>query len=218
MPLKATTLDTQNFSLSGECPHCRSLSVFIAVAGVYGEESGEQGYNLHCAAMQCQGCRNFILGIAKSVKQSNPVKFVYVTHYPVGKPNDSVSVDIPQLIAEDFREALRCHWVSAYNATAEMCRRALEVSCIEFGAKPEDRIGDKIDWVHSKGLITTPLRDMARKIKLGGDRGAHPSPRKIEKEDADALIEFANEYFDHVYVMPAKMAKFDFSKRAITSK
>jgi hypothetical protein len=31
-------------------------------------------------------------------------------------------------------------------------------------------------------------------------------------QEADAVIEFTREYLDHVYVMPAKMAKFDFSR------
>lgn len=54
---------------------------------------------------------------------------------------------------------------------------------------------------------------MAHKIKLGGNRGAHPSDKKLTKDDADAVLEFSREYFQHVYVMPARMAKFDFDKR-----
>ena len=69
-----------------------------------------------------------------------------------------------------------------------------------------------IDWVHSQGKITTPLKDMAHKIRLGGDRGAHPSERIMDDKDADAVIEFAREYFDHVYVMPASMSKFEFTR------
>jgi hypothetical protein len=70
-----------------------------------------------------------------------------------------------------------------------------------------------IDWVHAQGKITTPLKDMAHKIKLGGNRAAHPSDRTLTEGDADAVIEFTGEYFYHVYVMPARMAKFDFDKK-----
>ena len=104
--------------------------------------------------------------------------------------------------------------MNAYNATVEMCRRAIEASCLQLGAKGNDSIEAQIDWVHSQGKITTPLKEMAHKIRLGGNRGAHPSQRIITENDADAIIEFTQEYFDHVYVMLAKMAKFDFSKRA----
>jgi hypothetical protein len=69
-----------------------------------------------------------------------------------------------------------------------------------------------IDRVHAQGKITTPLKDMAHKIKLGGNRGAHPSDKIISEADADAVIEFTREYFQHVYVMPARMSKFDFSR------
>src|SRR5207245_1589530 len=117
----------------------------------------------------------------------------------------TVANEIPDAIKPDFQEALRCRWVNAYNATVEMCRRALEASCIEQGATPDIVLSKMIDWVHAQGKITTPLKDMAHKIKLGGNRGAHPSDRTLTSEDADAVIEFTEEYFQHVYVMPARM-------------
>jgi hypothetical protein len=138
--------------------------------------------------------------------------WVYDVHYPLGKPRDTVAEEIPNEIKPDFKEALRCRWVDAYNATVEMCRRALESSCIQLGANPDLALAKMIDWVHAQGKITTPLKDMAHKIKLGGNRGAHPSDRTLSEEDADAVIEFTEEYFQHVYVMPARMAKFNFDK------
>ena len=162
--------------------------------------------------MECQGCRGYILGIVTRKHPSRGCR--YEAHYPLGKPDDSVSEDVPEDIRKDFREALRCRWVDAYNATLEMCRRALESSCIQLGATDSKLVTleKKIDWVQSQGKITTALRDMAHKIRLGGDRGAHPSEKIMESEHADAVIEFTKEYLDHVYVMPAKMAKFDFSR------
>jgi hypothetical protein len=218
--MKVTALDHQGrFSFNGVCPHpaCRRDSVFFPVTGAHSETIGntQRGQPIArlAAVMQCQGCRKFILAIVTHVQNHN--EYGYEEHYPLGSPNDSVSEDIPLDIRSDFREAMRCRWVDAYNATTEMCRRAIETSCIQLGAKPTDSIEAQIDWVHSQGKITTPLKDMAHKIRLGGNRGAHPSSRAITQEDADAVIEFTREYFDHVYVMPAKMAKFDFSKKAL---
>ena len=107
---------------------------------------------------------------------------------------------------------MRCRYIKAFNATVEMCRRALESSCIELGAKPDLVLNDMINWVHSQGKITTPLSEMAHKIKLGGNRAAHPSDRTLTEKDADAVLEFTREYFQHVYVMPAKMSQFNFDK------
>jgi hypothetical protein len=165
------------------------------------------------SAMQCQGCLEFILSIIVHNLSTGRLESD-VVYYPLGKPDDSVSEDVPEPMRSDFSESLRCRWVKAYNATVKMCHRALEASCIEQGADPEKlgTLQKMIDWVAGQGKITEPLRAMAHKIRLGGDRGAHPSSRIIDDKDADAVIEFTREYFDAIYVMPAKMDKFNFDK------
>lgn len=205
--------DGNRFSLTGKCPHCSHPSVFTMPRKTvpYGDTRTHDYYRRqHLFAMlECSGCYGFILGIIVMTSTT----WEYKAHYPVGKPSDDVSEDIPPEIAVDFKEALRCRWVDAYNATVEMCRRALESSCLEQKADPKlGTLQKMIDWIHSQGKITTPLRDMAHKIRLGGDRGAHPSERIMGEQDADAVLEFTREYFDHVYVMPKKMEKFDFSR------
>ena len=212
--MEATCLSTQNqFSLTGLCPYGKcGNSVFMLVTSVHQEPGSEPTPNfpILCAVLQCQGCRRFILGIV----QANPDKkyYKYLIHFPLGKPDDSISSDVPPAIASDFSEAIRCRSVNAYNATVEMCRRAIQSSCEQLGADKELKLESQIDWVQSEGKITAFLKDMAHKIRLGGNRGAHPSNRVITPEDADAVIEFTREYLDHIYIMPAKMAKFDFSK------
>jgi hypothetical protein len=165
--------------------------------------------------MWCPGCHNYVLAVVKRNPDSN--YFIYEAHYPVGTPDDSVADDIPSHIKPDFSEALRCRWVKAYNATVEMCRRALQSSCFHLGA-PDTKLEDQIKWLASQQKITAPLEQMAHKVRLGGNRGAHPpadpdSARPVTPEDADAVIEFTRQFFQHVYVMPAQMAKFDFSKK-----
>ncbi len=200
-----------SFVLSGQCPHCRKEAAFQTVTAIYKEQS-DNGQRM-ISALQCVACNKFILGIVKADLIGLHTAWAYETHYPLGKPNDKLPEEIPPSIAADFSEGIRCRWVDAYNATVEMCRRALESSCIQLEAPEKLGTLEKmIDWVCDQGKITKPLRDMAHKIRLGGDRGAHPSTRIMGEDDADAVIEFTKEYLDHVYVMPAKMAKFDFSR------
>lgn len=211
--------------LRGTCPHCRAKAVFTEPGSGFNYTEPirrEANARTYYAVLQCQACLDFLLGIVKVHDVETPntrganthrVDYTYIKHYPLGTPDDSVSEDVPSQIAADFGEALRCRWVNGYNATVEMCRRVLESSCLEIGAPPKlGTLQKMIDWVHEQGKITKPLCDMAHKIRLGGDRGAHPSTRVMGEEDADAVIEFTREYLDHVYVMPAKMAKFDFSR------
>jgi hypothetical protein len=98
-----------------------------------------------------------------------------------------------------------------------MCRRAIESSCHELGAKPKLSIVQKIDWVQKQGKINKTLKNAAHTIRLGGNRGAHAiaDPKvdaPITDDEADAVIRFTRHYLDHVYVLEKDLAKHDFSK------
>ena len=210
--MEAVFRDSTVFTLRGKCPHCSHDSVFTVVSGVGREDltpAHTPPTHRVVAAMQCQGCCKYILGIV-TYKQGT-IKYTYEAHYPLGTPDDSVADEIPEHIKPDFKEALRCLWVDAYNATAEMCRRAVEVSCVDLGA-PEKVLEDMIDWLADQRKITPFLQQVAHKIRLGGNRGAHASTAKIEKEHADAIVKFTREFFHHVYVVPKQLDQYDFSK------
>jgi hypothetical protein len=211
--------------MSGICPHCNSSSVFLMVSTPYSESDTDAigtviGFKFW-AVMQCQGCLNLILG---GVKRATPHgqhmagEYQYLRHYPIGKPNDNVAPEIPENIANDFKEALRCRFVDAYNATVEMCRRAVQANCFDLGA-PKDKLVKQIDWLAAKGTITTPLKEMAHRIRLGGNLGAHPpedpndaSEITINNLYADAVLVFTHNFFQHVYVLPERLNQFTFQK------
>lgn len=210
-------------TLRGTCPHCKSESAFLLVTSL--------GSGLHAkrvGGMQCQGCLEYILAI---FTQPNQNQFVYFTHLPAGKPDDAVADEIPAHIKRDFQEALRCLWVEAHNATAEMCRRALESACIDLGIpKGIKDLEGMIDSLESQRKITPHMKEVAHKIRLGGNRGAHPPEADvlaaqkagemqvsgpvvlIEKEHAEAIVDFTRQFFQHVYVVPKQLGKYDFTK------
>lgn len=210
--MDVSSFQNGSFVLNGTCPHCHKEAAFVPVTAAYEERRGNWPYRTAEVA-QCIACNDYILAICKFEQvRSDRGHYVYEVHYPLGTPDDSVSPEIPDEIKPDFQEALRCRFVKAYNATAEMCRRALEASCIQQGASADVVLSKMIDWLHDQRQITTPLRDMAHKIKLGGNLAAHSSDKRLTEEDADAVLAFTDEYFQHVYVTPARMARHDFSK------
>jgi hypothetical protein len=225
--MQAALLDpqTRRFTLRGVCPHCTRNSVFVLVTSTCLESIGtvEERW---IAGMRCQGCFEYILGIVLWNPYGGNLR--YETHYPLGKPDDDVAQEIPEHIQPDFKEALRCLFVDAYNATAEMCRRAIEASCLDLGAPKKDVLEDMIDWLADQRIITPLLQQAAHKVRLGGNRGAHPpvdgavvpaTPKpknapieKIEKDHALAIVAFTGHFFEHVYVIPKQLDKYDFSK------
>jgi len=237
----AVPLDEKgDFSLRGTCPHCRRESVLMRVTNNYAgwvRPTPKGTERILIAVMRCQGCLEFILGAVNHIE--NTYTYLYKHHYPLGTPDDSVAPEIPEHIQPDFQEALRCLSVNAYNATGEMCRRALEASCLDLGAPKKDVLEDMIDWLEEKRIITPGLKEVAHKVRLGGNRCAHPTPLaessaaqitdaeladiaaktgiaspvdKIGKDHAEAIVDFTRHFFQYVYVTPRQLQKYDFSK------
>jgi hypothetical protein len=207
MDMKCTMLSTQNqFSLNGECPHCQKPTVFTMATPAHEQPSGS-GQSVLYAVMRCSGCLQYILGIV--LKQAAGPWF-YRGHYPLGSPKIDLSQDIPDPIRSDFIEAIKCRWVKADKAAVTMCRRAIESACENLGAKAKENIRAKIDELFKAGTITSPLQQMAHRVRLEARVAAHPQEDGLDEitdEDADAIIEFTQEFFDHVYVMPAKLKR-----------
>ena len=141
---------------------------------------------------------------------SQTLLYVYKESFPLGNPDASVDKTIAAGVRADFVEAQRCRSVNAYKATVVMCRRSLQASCQDLKAEGT-RLIDQIDDLAAKGKITTALRDMAHDVRKLGNEGAHPDEDglgDVIPEDADDIIEFTRQYFEHVYVMPARSAAF----------
>ena len=219
MKLAALSGDGNSFKMWGECPHCSPVkSAFETVTNTF-EANIVYGHPHLIAVARCIACRQFILAAIQNTSQG----WGYAFHYPLGQPNDKVDKDIPEHIASDFSEALKCQWVNAHQATAEMCRRTVESSCINLGAPYNAVLQKMIDWLEAQKIITPALRNVAHQIRLGGDRAAHPPEdpavpakyepmTKIEKEHADAIVEYTRHFLEHVYVIPKRLPTFDFSK------
>lgn len=218
MQLSKMSPDGNHFTIWGECPHCSPVqSAFETVTGTF--ETKIDGWSALVAVAQCIACHNFILAAITS----NSGGWKYKYHYPLGKPSDSVSEEIPEPVAVDYQEALRCHFVEAYSATVEMCRRAIESGCLEQGAPYQLVLEDMIDWLENQRIITPALKQVAHQVRLGGNRGAHPwkvglpaaKPIPvivIEEDHANAVLSFTGHFLEHVYVIPAQLPKYDFSK------
>jgi len=220
------------YILNGECPYARHDAVFHQVTNLYSEPIDENVDRL-CAIFKCPRCDQFILGILRGTREYYRAEdgvthcvedATYEAHSPLAKPDDSYEDGIPTHIGANLSEALRCMSVDAFNAVAEMCRRCVETSCIELGApKRRRKLEHKIDWLAAKGKITPTLADMAHKVRVGGNRGAHPSsdparPEEITPEHAKALLEFTKQYLAYIYVMPKRLNELDFSRSGAVQK
>jgi hypothetical protein len=207
--MQLINFDHNGFSLTGECPHCNAKAAFPTVTSLYEERRGDWPTRI-IAASRCIACEEYILAMIKAERvDRNSIKWVYDAHYPLGKPNDALSEHIPIEIRTDFQEAIRAEWIKAYKATVLMCRRSLQTSCDMEKAAGND-LYSQIDDLVTQQRINKPLKDMAHRIRLLGKKGAHGDYSDIDDtitpEDASDAITFMRHYFEHVYVLPAKLA------------
>lgn len=156
--------------------------------------------------VQCQNCHGVSLVIGTRRRGSEP--FTFLECFPRENPENTADKSVPENVRADFIEALRCRGIRAYKAAVVMCRRALQSSCQDLKANGKNLIS-QIDDLASKGSITKPLQDMAHQIRKLGNAGAHPNDdalNDVTPDDGNDIIEFTVQYFEHIYVMPAKMA------------
>jgi Domain of unknown function (DUF4145) len=202
------------FSARGICPHCSVPSYHSFVVGPYVKHSGDAEIEGH-VLVECQNCQHVMYVVGK---RKGAVHFYeYKESFPLGNPESSVETTIMSGVRDDFIEALKCKSISAHKATVVMCRRALQASCKQFGAEGAKLI-NQIDDLSRKGRITTALKDMAHDIRKLGNDGAHPDEDglgEVTKEDAEDIVEFTRQYFEHVYVMPARSDAFRKRREAV---
>jgi Domain of unknown function (DUF4145) len=210
---------TGGFSARGMCPHCSLPSLHMFVVGPHIKPtSGTNGPESN-VLVQCQNCQAVTFIIGHRNNQHSPL-YVYKESFPIGNPEASVDKAITTGVRADFVEAQRCRSVNAYKATVVMCRRALQASCQDLKAAGY-RLIDQIDDLAAKGKITTALKGMAHDVRKLGNEGAHPDEDglgDVTEEDADDIVEFTRQYFEHVYVMPARSESFRKRREAATAK
>ena len=122
-----------------------------------------------------------------------------IDHYPKKIPQ--IDKSVPKNVADDYVEAMSCFDVKAYKACVVMCRRALQASAIEKGAK-KNRLVEQLEDLKNNDIITKDLFEWATEIRLEGNIGAHPDKdglKDVTIDDAQAILHFVEEYLKYVY-------------------
>jgi hypothetical protein len=128
-----------------------------------------------------------------------------VDYYP--RLMRTVDASVPDTVSGPLVEAQKCFDVGAYNACATMCRRAVQAAVVERGGKGET-LFKQIDDLAQQRLITPALQEWAHEVRIIGKVGAHADePIQASPDDARDGLAFADELFDHLYVIPARLAK-----------
>jgi Domain of unknown function (DUF4145) len=125
--------------------------------------------------------------------------------FPPDEPAE-FPIQIPQGIRRSLDQARRSLRGEAYDATATMCRRAIEGLCRHHSASPGLAAG--LTELRKQGTIDGMLFEWAEALRLHGNIASHADPTPISKEDATDLFDFAVAICQYVLVLGEKFRKF----------
>lgn len=109
---------------------------------------------------------------------------------------------IPKDIREDLIEAKFCFSVRAYRACAVMARRCMQSTCLEKGATKKD-LQDQLNELATNGIITRELKEWADIVRWVANDAAHPNKQNVTFEDAEDILNLAEQFLQVIYVAPA---------------
>lgn len=127
-------------------------------------------------------------------------------------PTDNISISnkfeesVPVDVVEDFKEGAICLSNKCFRASVAMFRRSLQSSLVERGANSSE---DLMAQIKNANFLTQDIKDWAHNIRIFGNWGAHPQDdnlKDVNEKLAEETQSFIEEFFNYVYVMPARVA------------
>lgn len=181
------------------CPKCRCHTNLIYRAGYEGHLTSDK--YLYYAVEECNNCQQHFLTIRLKNQYGQILK-----SYPEDLPK-TVNSLISDSVKKDFEEALLCQSVGAYRGAAVLARRAVQLICLDKGAKKGEKLRKQIEELFDNNIITQDIKDWADEVRYIGNDAAHPNKEEVNKEDSEDILELLESLCDVLYVAPARAAK-----------
>lgn len=123
--------------------------------------------------------------------------------YPLNKIENTL---MPKIVQDAFASALKVRNVDA-GACAIMLRRTLEIILKDQGAT-KNNLAEKIEEIAERGLLPESLKEASSFARRFGNSAAHGNELVPDKNDINSLIEFIQYIIDYLYIIPAKIERF----------
>lgn len=137
-------------------------------------------------------------------------------------PNVSIDFDstgLPESVLSSLDEAVKCHSVGCYRASALMVRKTLENLCEDkksLGGNLKERISN----LRTSIVISDDLLEAADELRLLGNDAAHVEAKAydtINEQEVKVAIELAKELLKAVYQHTSLVARLRALKKQPSS-
>lgn len=114
---------------------------------------------------------------------------------------------IPESVLSDFKEALECYSITAYNAFAAMTRRTIQSSADMIGSKGKSKVQNQIKELKDMAEIDDDTFEVLKQIIIDGHDGAHPHLPNLSPERAEVLLELLKDVMYQLFVRKGKLKR-----------
>jgi hypothetical protein len=108
---------------------------------------------------------------------------------------------VPQEIAADYAEAVRCLNIEAFRASVVMFRRSLESAAIEKGGVGRDLLSALQSLVERR-ILSKANHALATGVRMFGNYGAHPSTDQlssVSRDDAELVLQVTRQLIKKMF-------------------
>jgi hypothetical protein len=182
--------------LSIYCPYCHRYTALSLAKGedYSGNESGHSriyidGQGVYWIGL-CNSCNRAVL-----VNERSNKTFIFPSPLP-----KAIDERVPDFLKSDLEEAGICLSAGAWRATAGLCRRILQMICLDKGAPTDKDLRDQIGDLASRGIITGDIKEWAHAVRWVGNDALHPNKEVVEKEDAEDIMNLVEQIIHILYI------------------
>jgi hypothetical protein len=184
----------------GECPHCGVKHIQTEV--LHGVRRGSTDETWYVVACQNPRCNRLVLVITTA---AGDVKKIY----PAGHHEFDPTIEIPDELRDDFREAGWCLDAGCFKASMVMSRRTLQRVLKAQGCDQRNLV-DAIAAAIKQDVLRKAFHPFAEEIREYGNLSAHPDDDQLEnatKESAEHVMEFVRLIVEEFYEVPGKASR-----------
>jgi hypothetical protein len=207
----SATQNDKNTNVATRCPHCGHIGTFLTV-GIHDINTTKRVTHNNrvvvmpehflgvrrCPNEKCRGHLFFIADDQRNILLTSPSESI-----PFDKEN------IPKNVLNAFEEAIKCHSISCFVASAIMIRKTLEQICIDRGASGKN-LYTRLQDLGNRILIPKELLEGMNELRLLGNDAAHIEAQtfnEVGKEEIEVSLDFAKEILKAVYQYDSLLQK-----------
>lgn len=190
-----------------KCPHCAVVSHMSAISLPRFEFLKRFQPRTVGIGYRCGSCNDTVfLRFVPTYEFGNNRVQLSDEYEEVERPQEMFEFQyLPEQVQRDFKEALDCYSISAFNAFAAMCRRCVQSAAADLGAKGKDKVLAQLQDLKDMAEIDHETFDLLKQIIIEGHDGAHPHLPAVDARRAAVLLELGKDVMYQLYVRRGKL-------------